>query len=171
MRFTKKLAIDMGLIEPGSQNRKAGGLEAKRQGAAFESRMIVMAKANGIQIVRLPDGCKQVGPTRLIRVKSPFDFLMSHNGRMAAIDTKSTKTKSVAVASIPSHQVDAMKRVAGSATAGFVVWFREQDSVEFFSIGYAVESERLRVGEGMKLGSGSDFNLAAIFVKPELSSI
>lgn len=83
-----------------------------------------------IQITRIPDGCRQ-SFRKLIRVKSPFDWLLSWNGMVAAIDTKTVQEKSLPKSCITEHQVVELLKHRFAARAGYVIWFRQEDVVNF----------------------------------------
>lgn len=79
-------------------------------------------KAEGIAITRIPDGCRTLGPRKLIRVKSPFDWILSLNGRAALIDTKTTQGDTFPNSKIDACQVGEMLNHA-PVLSGYVVRF------------------------------------------------
>lgn len=83
-------------------------------------------------VTRIPDGCKRVGPKRLIQVKTPWDYVLSYNGKTAVIDTKSTANASFSNSKIEGHQVQAMLSHSAHGTiGGYVVWLRLENQVIF----------------------------------------
>lgn len=83
-------------------------------------------------VTRMPDGCKVLRDNKLIRVKTPFDWILSHQGRTALIDTKTCTTSSFPNSKIETHQVtDMLCHEQNGIMAGYVIWFRESDGVIF----------------------------------------
>lgn len=110
------------------------GAEARYQGQLFEDAFVRACVHNEIACTRMPDGCKQVGPKRLIRVKTPWDWIISLNTRTALLDTKSTNDKAFAHTHIQIHQVRPMvDHACEGVTAGYVIWYRQHDRVVFIS--------------------------------------
>jgi penicillin-binding protein-related factor A (putative recombinase) len=83
-------------------------------------------------LTRFPDGCRIVGQNKIVRIKTPCDWVLSYKGGSALIDTKTTETNSFPHSKICPHQVNemAMHSRAG-AKSGYVVWFRESDEVYY----------------------------------------
>ena len=119
-------------------------MSRKRQafGDLFETVFLRTCRGNGVAITRIPDGCKQVGK-RIIRVKTPWDWALSYNGRSAFIDTKTVDKVSFAYSSVTDHQVRALHtHEAAGAVAGYVIWFRPSDQVVF------IPASRLLTSQG-----------------------
>lgn len=106
---------------------RLSGLAAKRQGSAFEEVFQRACQRSGVAVTRIPDGCKRVGPKRLIQVKSPFDWILTYQGKTVVIDTKSTANASFSNSGIDGHQVQEMLKHTG----GYVVWLRLENQVIF----------------------------------------
>lgn len=112
--------------------RRVAGYLAKRAGSEFERLFMQACERNSVAVTRLPDSCKQVGPKRLIRVKSPYDFVCTYSARSAVIDTKTSGTDSFAHSMIDEHQVvEMIPHEFSGAKAGYVVWLRAIDMVIF----------------------------------------
>lgn len=112
-----------------------GGIQ-KAFGDSFEELFFLICNATrGLAITRFPDGCKIVKYGELVRVKTPWDWVVSYNGKTALIDTKTTEGNSFPHSKIESHQVKEMysHSIAGSNTTGYVIWFRKSDGVYFAS--------------------------------------
>ena len=62
-----------------SIKRQLGGKKAKRNGQSFERNLIIEASYQDFAHIQIPDGCRQLGFNKLIRVKSPFDFVFVNN--------------------------------------------------------------------------------------------
>lgn len=107
------------------------GWQNQKSGTDFEGKFYAACYVKGIAITRVPDGCRQAGPHKIVRVKSPFDWIISYNGKTALIDTKST-SRPLANSAIDQNQVsEMMKHWGRGVRAGYVVWFREEDRVMF----------------------------------------
>jgi penicillin-binding protein-related factor A (putative recombinase) len=75
--------------------------------AQFENELDV----SRIAWVRVPDGCKVVGRGRIIRVKSPFDYIANVNGKNVCVDVKHTMSTTFSVSKINKEQVGSLLRV------------------------------------------------------------
>ena len=58
--------------------RSQSGAKAQAFGKLFEQMFETMCKKNAIAVTRVPDGCKQVAPNKLIRVTTPFDWIINN---------------------------------------------------------------------------------------------
>lgn len=121
----------------GSARRVRGGAEAKAYGAAFESLFEKMCNLNGVAVTRIPDSCKRVYDkqtrrTKLIQIKSPWDWVITYGGNTALIDTKTTQGETFTASMCVDHQIDelaAHNRLGG--ITGYVVWLRKFNLVYF----------------------------------------
>lgn len=115
-----------------TRNSRLAGLRAKRQGDAFEEIFQRAARAKRVPITRFPNGCKRVGPKRLIQVKTPFDWILTHKNVTAMIDTKSVSGAFFPNSAIEGHQISEMLAHAEQgAIGGYVVWLRLVNHVIF----------------------------------------
>lgn len=113
------------------QNR-IRGKKAKQAGDSFEDRFKEECDRAGLIATRVPDGCRQTGPKNFIRVKTPWDWVVTDpvTRKTALIDTKSANTKSFQNSHISEHQTKSMlPHENAGAIAGYVVWLRQLDSV------------------------------------------
>lgn len=115
-----------------SRTKRRGGIAAKAFGELFERLFLVSCRSHGVAITRIPDGCKQVSAHRLVRVQSPFDWVITSKSRTALIDTKTSQSKVFAHSQIVEHQVREMRQheVAGTF-GGYVIWLRQTNEVLF----------------------------------------
>jgi len=113
--------------------RRQAGLSAKRHGQAFEEVFVRSCGHNkGLAITRFPEGCKRVGLKKLIQVKTPWDWVVTHKGRTALLDTKSIAGAFFPHSAIEPHQIDEMlPHVHCGAIAGYVIWLRLINHVIF----------------------------------------
>jgi penicillin-binding protein-related factor A (putative recombinase) len=80
-------------------------------GRATEAQFENELNMKRIGWVRVPDGCKIVGRGRLIRIKSPFDYIASLNGKNICVDVKHTMSEMFPVGKINKEQVGQLLRV------------------------------------------------------------
>lgn len=117
-------------------NMSGGTFPVKPQaiGATFESMFLMTARANRIAITKIPDSCRSVGKNQIIRVKSPWDWILTYNRKTAFIDTKTTRGSSFPCSKICEHQVNELiQHEYAGASAGYVIWLRSTNRVFFMS--------------------------------------
>jgi penicillin-binding protein-related factor A (putative recombinase) len=144
---------------------RAGWL-AQSAGKSFEARFERYAATNNVTCIKIPSGCKQVGKS-LIRVRTPFDFILGYKGRVIFCDLKSTENQTFTYSMITPHQVKYLRAIEHHTSAGYIIEYRSCGEVYFFSAKYLLEigqRESLDPNRGIKLGSSSpfmslDFNL------------
>lgn len=139
-----------------------GGLEAKRRGDEFEDILYAQAIEQGFAIVKIPPGCKQIGRNRLIRVKSPFDYLIAKSAQMVAFDCKSTALNKFPSSLVKWHQVENLEWLEKKdIEAGYLIWFRKLDQIHFFSAKYMHDNPRKIAPEFSTrfLGNRQNFDL------------
>jgi penicillin-binding protein-related factor A (putative recombinase) len=122
----------MGDIKSLEAFRKMQGAKAHAFGSLFEQMFESMCKRNGVAVTRFPDGCKTIGPKKVIRVKTPFDWILTHRSRTALIDTKTSDTASFPHSKITNHQIHEMvhHEIAGGV-AGYIIWLRKTNDILF----------------------------------------
>lgn len=110
-----------------SFTKRLAGKRAQQNGAQFEALFQAACARQAIIATRIPDGCKQTS-RGVIRIQTPFDWVLSYQGRAALIDTKTMQDKSFANSKINPAQALALVRHDVEGTkAGYVVWLRETD--------------------------------------------
>jgi hypothetical protein len=116
--------------------RQKAGLTAKRAGESFEQEFERMATLNNFSVIRIPDGCRQVrdrsGRMKLLRVRTPFDYLISKRGFHVCVDCKSTDGSTFPYSAITHHQIQTLQRISKDTLSGYVVLFKELRKVVFF---------------------------------------
>lgn len=153
-----------------AMSRQFSGRRAQSNGAIFEAMFFTATARQGMTATRIPDGCKQLPNRRIIRVKTPFDWLLAHNGRAIVCDTKRTDSKGLRHSLIDHFQVHhLLLNYARGINAGYVVWLATQD------ITYFIPAPRLSKGlttRGMigpddpdvtVIGNGRVMDLAKVF--------
>lgn len=155
-------------------SRRIGGIKAKAYGQMFEDLFEMTCRKSGMALTSVPDSCKRLSQTKLIQVKSPFDWVLTHRGRTAVLDTKTTEHDTFSRSDISEHQVKELliHEVAGGL-GGYVVWFRKRNEVVFFPASLLdrilkkTEMNNALLSSqnscAMLLGSGATFDLVKIF--------
>lgn len=121
--------------------------------------------------IRFPDGCeKKNGPggkPRLIAVRTPFDFILSHDGKAAFIDTKHTTLKNFPYSAIKGHQLRALLELEEQGhPSGYVIFFKEHRRIVFIPasvLGSIKRGESLSYDHGIDLGPDFHFDPRKIF--------
>lgn len=146
-----------------TMNRRIAGAKAKRNGQIFENLIQVMSNRYGFHCVRIPDGCKQLRGM-IIRVATPFDFILAKKGKTIFLDAKSTKESTFSKSKMKRHQVEFLLPFEKNQTfAGYLVLFQKENQVVFFSASQLAAIKRgqaISISDGVKLGSMYDFNFA-----------
>lgn len=107
----------------------------KKIGNGFEGRFSDACKLGGWQVTRIPDGCKQLSAFKIVRVKSPFDFLLTIAPTLSLYcDAKTTIGDRFTYSAINQDQLSELLRIENSGhVAGFVIEFRQVNKVCFAS--------------------------------------
>jgi hypothetical protein len=104
---------------------------AQANGAMFESVFLKMCRLSGVAAQQFPTGCKTI-KGRLIRVKTPWDWILSYRGRSAFLDTKCSLDSVFPSSLITPHQIEAlMPHERQGIPSGYVIWLRKFDRVFF----------------------------------------
>lgn len=145
------------------------GIPPQRMGAFFEEAYGRQSRLAGIATTVFPDGCEVLPGGRLRRVRTPFDWVQSLNGKSAYIDTK-TCGNYFNHSEITHHQVsELLWHEQHGVKAGYVIWLRKCDQVAFFHAGMLVNllgkpgSIKDHTG-GILLGGFDDFNPRKLFL-------
>ena len=142
------------------------GAKAKVFGQYFENILSVHCRKQNIRFEQIPSGCKWVGK-KPIPVKTPFDFIASKHGRAVVFDAKTTAGSSFSKSACKEHQIESLfKFELSGLTAGYIVWFREVDSIVFFKASELKQLPSrcsLKVSDGLFLGTKSNLNLGVLF--------
>jgi penicillin-binding protein-related factor A (putative recombinase) len=140
------------------KKRLAGKL-AQSRGKSFETLFQETCKIQGIAVTPIPNGCRNVG-RRIVRVKSPFDWVLGYNKRAAFIDTKTSGDKNFNHSKIKPHQLKALQNLSSSGVAGYVL--KINGKIYFVDVSILAETKK---GESVKLDYavllGSDFSFDA----------
>ncbi len=104
-------------------------------GAGFESYFHKCLLIKNWKVLRLPDGCRHVGQNKIIRLKSPFDYIATKaGGKSFYCDCKTTIGESFPFSAINQDQVRDLLGIQNNGhVAGFVIHFRQVDKYCFIS--------------------------------------
>jgi hypothetical protein len=156
--------------------KRLSGKIAKIEGDRFEQILYPWAHRANAVLTRIPNGCKTIRTglmIKLIRVKSPFDFIMTRYNedclRPEAVffDAKSTIAEAFFWSAINQDQVQELLKIqAKGFNTGYLVHFRTHDKVVFFQASMLVKLRKrtgLTVDDGLQVGSLDELNLATLF--------
>jgi penicillin-binding protein-related factor A (putative recombinase) len=146
-----------------TEQRRARGKASKTEGRLFENQLQTNASRLSWQCVRLPEGGRFLSNTKFIKVKSPFDFILSKAGCTVAVDTKSTKSSTFSYSELNTNQVTQLHNLwTGGTQSGYIVNFRTSNQVVFFNaqtLKRTLPGTSLKPEDGLLLGTSDDFNL------------
>jgi Holliday junction resolvase len=160
------------------RSRKESGLLAQRNGQQFENDVIVACARTGWSLVRIPDACRQVSATKIVRIKAPFDFVAAKdvmnmfsmmNTLTIFFDAKQTNTGRFPASKIKKEQLMQLQKFQNKATAeaGYLVHFPKFNRVVFFPVPTLKESQLTRKGlapsDGIIVGANDNMQFNSLF--------
>ena len=105
---------------------------SKIEGNQFEGILEKAARYQNIHFVRIPDGCKTRGYNQLMRVPTPCDYILIHNGISVFIDCKSYDSDRICYSDITEHQAKSLHAIErAGCVAGLLIWLRKESCVAF----------------------------------------
>ena len=149
-------------------NRVLAGKIAKARGEQFETLLTHSAESKGFRTIRIPDGCKQLF-RRIIRIKSPFDFVFVRGKQVLFCDAKYVTGKTFTYSMVNFDQVQNLRLLESQGhPSGYIINFNhELESIVCFAS--ARQLFALRKGDSLsmhslvRLGSFHSFDLGVIF--------
>jgi len=103
-------------------------------GKAFEFLIETILELKGFTVLRIPDGCRQVSAFKIIRTKSPFDFIAHKKGECIYFDAKTTEGKTFPYSLVNHVQVKHLASLQESGfRAGYIIEYRETAEIVFAS--------------------------------------
>lgn len=145
--------------------RSIAGLIANRKGARFEQFFINSAKICGFKPIPIPDGCETVrdraGKLKLLRVQTPFDFILIGKNQAIFLDTKVTQGSTFPHSAIKHHQLRFLEDCSEAGPSGYLVFFEKTNEVVFFSsdkLSGCTKGQSLKPKDGLVLGSLHSWN-------------
>lgn len=145
-------------------NRRLAGKRAKYAGASFENQFENLCAIQNVTCVRIPDGCKTVGPNKMIRVSTPFDYVIGFNGKAGFIDTKVTLGDNFTFSMIKPHQLESLLSLAHCGVSGYIIGFGSD--VYFANARLLRETQKhdhVDIKRAIHLGSRISFDVRRIF--------
>lgn len=141
-----------------TERRRIAGIRAKQMGLAWENLFESNAYHAGCGVIKIPDGCRQVGKGKMIRVKTPFDFVIMKSGKSIYLDTKTTLGTRWTFSDCDRHQMYWLEMCAKAGhRAGYMVEFRALKRIVFFSI---ARLSRLQPRESLSPDDGLQISVA-----------
>jgi penicillin-binding protein-related factor A (putative recombinase) len=139
-------------------------------GSSFEDYFSDSVEAKGWAVTRIPDGCRQLNKFKIVRVKSPFDFLVTKApGISFYCDTKSINGERFAYSSINQDQIKKLIAIERCGhVAGYVVFFRTINKFIFLSasqLSHVVPGASIKASNGIDLGNS--INIEILFAQSE----
>lgn len=149
------------------QENQIRGWKAKKEGKNWENVFENFCALQQVSCVRIPDGCRSLGKFRLVRVKSPFDYVLGYADKIACVDLKSFgKGNTITYSQMHPEQLLKLNTIGLHGIAGYVIYHREPDKVVFHDahalIG-VLPGGGLPWEIGLLLGSFFDFDIRKIF--------
>lgn len=157
------------------ENRQRGW-KAKRVGSQLEVLFYnACARHQDFGISHIPQGGKQISKTSFKRVSTEFDFVVTHNGVTAMLDTKNIDDDHVVPSDIKRHQLNGIvKHIKAGGRGGYIVNLAKLDQVYFFPGQRLVEcfeghGNLLPDKDGFAMGTSYQIDPMRIFSVPILS--
>lgn len=166
---------------PAPRNRRLSGKLAKQNGQSFENDILIATVRGGWVGLRIPDGCKQVYGGKIVRIKSPFDYIIAKNfdnhSEHIYFDAKHTSAKAFPTDKIKWHQFDQLSKFDHiyGVSLGYIVQFKAHGCVVFFSTKKLASAMRSRKGltpsDGLILGSKFSLNFDEIVLAKKMNAL
>lgn len=144
--------------------RRIAGKRAKIAGDMFEKQFERICEIQGVQCIRIPNGCRTLGPNKLVRCRTPFDFVLCYNQRAAFVDLKSIEDGNLTHSKITPHQVESLKRLSPGGVSGYIV--NLSGEVYFVDVSILLETKRgqsVDMSYAKHLGHRSVFDIRRVF--------
>lgn len=136
-------------------------------GSEFEAIFVKRALSNGLLVIKNHLTCKFTYNGRLQVVPGELDFkLVSAAGTVGYFDCKAYESDHFTYSQIETTQIDrAVVYNNWRVPSGFVVWFRPENAVVFFTghmIAQKGPGNRFKSNEGYRLGGFETFDLNTV---------
>lgn len=148
------------------------GNKSRIEGLSFENLFKLQCQHQGILVLQMPLACKIIGykfgRPNLIQQKSPFDFILIHNGISVYVDLKSFEGPRISHSMLTTHQVNALQSIRlHGCQAGYVVNHRAANTVVFYEADKLFElkpGQSLSAENGIYLGTWDNIHAGNLFV-------
>ncbi len=151
-----------------------GGKKAQEIGAGFEEIFCNLSRYQGFHVERIPDACKQISANKFIREKSPFDYILVKDFSFVAfIDCKTVEGRTFKHSRLVNHQLQSLRNIGRHGLAGYIVWFRKPNIVNFFDwqkLTALCPGKSVSDSEGISLGKIEDFRLSRLIDEYRIKS-
>jgi hypothetical protein len=107
-------------------NKVIGGRRAKARGASFERVFEQTCIVQGVDCLRILDGCRRIGQYKIIPAAQGFDFIIGVENKSAFIDTKCVEKGNFTFSQIKPHQLAAFEKLKRSGVGGYVINFEKE---------------------------------------------
>lgn len=146
------------------------GYKAKKIGEYFENLIIFFTRSQRIAVIKIPEGCRLVknkfGKLIPLLVKSPFDFFIVKNKKVACFDTKTIESGNFSYSEIKQHQVSELLNIENQGIpAGYLIYYRDRNRIVFYlsSVVQKVKPrESLSEAKGVLVGDNQSINFDLI---------
>ncbi len=145
-------------------SRRLAGKRAKIAGDNFESQFENLCAIQGVECVRVPNGCRSLGAHKLVRVTTPMDYILGYMKRAAFVDLKSIASGNLTHSKIVPHQLSSLIKLSRGGISGYIVAI--ENEVYFFDVAILKETkkgESVPLTYGKHLGNRSFFDCRRIF--------
>lgn len=126
--------------------RRIAGLKAKRSGQRFENFFEVRCRQLDISCIRIPDGCRVIGQGKIVRTKTPFDYIIGFEDKIVFLDLKSTSATNFTYSQIDQDQIRNLNILSKHQKAGYLVYHSSIETLVYYDINdlmTAVHGERV----------------------------
>ena len=149
-----------------SKKKRTSGKLAKNMGDIFEAYTQAACRREGINLEKIPTGCRYVGPKKIALVKTPFDFILAKNKQTAFIDCKTIESGNFSASMRdPNQIVSLLKMHNQNIPAGYIIWFRDKNLVIFATaeqLAKMTKGESIKHTDGIILGEHDNFSLQRV---------
>jgi penicillin-binding protein-related factor A (putative recombinase) len=149
--------------------KRSSGYFAKKTGDNFELTFENSSLRQSWCVIKIPMGCRQISAIKLMRVQTPFDFILTKpNGKILFTDTKTTSKDSFPAGLIKDHQLEKLNALARQGyKAGYVINFSKLEKTVFISANQlyfaTISRKSIKPDQGLLIGNNKDLNLDLIF--------
>ena len=154
-------------------SRQIGGRRAKTLGDLFERLLFIAASVESLNLIQIPMGAKVVGKSKVVKLPSPFDFILQKMGEPAIFFDAKTKNGPTMSCSDFFDDGSTQRQLLTLLTAtkygtksGFVIWFRQPDRIVFVDavkVGTMKPRSSIGTDDGTDLGSSGNLQLSKLW--------
>lgn len=139
------------------------GRRNNRAGRSFEALIAQLCDQYFISLVKIPEAARTIGAGKIIREKSPFDFVAGYRGRTAFFDAKLCSDTRFSYSRINRSQCKHLFAFSRqNLPAGYVIFFAKQSTIVFVDVNRLL-AVRPRASLGPEDGVCLDGNFSTIF--------